>query len=298
MVPSRKNPGVIVFGATGLLGSVLCPFLTSSGFSVLGQSRGSRADISIDPLNFAQLTGVIDEYAPDAIVNLIAATSVERCEDDVLGAFVANVMVPQLLGEAVARARQRGVAPHLLHVSTDHLYAGPGPHREAGARPCNVYALTKYAGELAVDPGRSTILRTNFVGRSKVAGRASLSDWVVQSLRAGKQISVYQDVMFSALHVTTLCRYIALALQAKGVGIFNVGCSDGCSKAQFAIELARHLDLDARLLILSTYGWTQRRVARPLDMRMDASAFEERFNVTMPAIAEQIRITAQEYSHV
>ena len=33
-------------------------------------------------------------------------------------------------------------------------------------------------------------------------------------------------------------------------------------------------------------------------MRMDTGAFETRFGATMPAIAEQIKITAQEYSHV
>ena len=46
----------------------------------------------------------------------------------------------------------------------------------------NYYAFSKYAGELAAIQVPSTILRTNFVGRSKVSHRESLTDWVYYSL--------------------------------------------------------------------------------------------------------------------
>lgn len=146
------------------------------------------------------------------MVNLAAATDVDRCENDPQWAYQANV------GTVVAfvrAARVLSLWPHLVHISTDQVYDGIGPHCEDAALPCNVYALSKFTAELAVREHPSKILRTNFFGLSRSPKRRSFSDWIVGSLRAAEPITVFEDVMFSALHIDSLCDVIVRALETR-----------------------------------------------------------------------------------
>ena len=54
----------------------------------------------------------------------------------------------------------------LLHLSTDQVYSGKGPHRENFTYPINNYGKTKLKGERFVKKINGCILRTNFVGKS------------------------------------------------------------------------------------------------------------------------------------
>ena len=286
---------VLVLGAYGMLGSSLCRRLVDDGYTVLRQGRGINAELTIDPTDGDEVADLIKRHPVDAIVNLIAATNVDHCEDDPQGAYRANVLVVEALTQAI---RGYGsLSPHLIHISTDQVYDGLGPHVEGRIAPCNVYALSKLAGELTASKVGSTVLRTNFFGHSQCAGRASLSDWIVSSLRAGQQITVFDDVLFSALHIDTLCTAIELAVRTGHIGKFNVGCRNGYSKARLAFGLAERLGLDCELMTIGRAQDMKLRARRPLDMRMDTTQFERTFCFAAPTFESQIDLAAQEYSH-
>ena len=278
-----------------MLGSYLCRRLLVNGHNVLRQGRRANAELTIDPTDTDAMDDLIAEHPVDAIVNLIAATNVDQCEDDPQSAYRANVQVVEALTQAISS--NSSLSPHLVQISTDHVYDGPGPHVEDHIAPCNVYALSKLAGELTAARVGATVLRTNFFGRSQCSGRTSLSDWIVSSLRAGQQITVFDDVLFSALHIDTLCMAIEMAVHSRHKGTFNVGCRDGCSKAYLALGLAQRLGLDCNLLTMGSALDMKFRARRPLDMRMDTTHFKQTFRFTAPTFESQIDLTAQEYRH-
>jgi dTDP-4-dehydrorhamnose reductase len=142
-----------------------------------------------------------------------------------------------------------------------------------------------------------TVLRTNLFGRSHAPVRASFSDWIVNSLRTGTRMTVFDDVFFSALHLNSLSDVIACAVQQRRVGVFNAGCSDGISKAEFAFRLAEKVGLDRSLMALGQSRGAELKARRPLDMRMDSSAFERAFGMKAPTMESQIDIAAMEYLH-
>lgn len=249
----------------------------------------------LDPLDAAALRACITGGGFDAVVNLAAATNVDRCEDDPQGAFIANVRVVELLAEALA-AVDGPRAPHLVQVSSDQVYDGAGPHSEPQASPCNVYALSKYAGELAAAKIGATVLRTNLFGRSHAVGRTSLSDWVVSSLRSHAPITVFDDVLFSPLHTDTLTDVIERAIRERHAGTFNAGASNGLSKADFAIALAARLGLPTGSMTVGKSSGAKLRARRPLDMRMNTSLLERTFGINAPTLESQIDIAAKEYS--
>lgn len=285
---------VLILGAQGLLGCSLSSYLERHGIQVFRQSRKPGSEVSIDPTDSGALQRTLESIAPDAVVNLIALTDVDQCEGNTLQAYEANVRVVETFGEAL---RKSGHKAHFIQVSTDHLYGGTGPHPEDAVAPCNVYALSKLAGEYAALAFPCTILRTNFFGKSRCNTRTSLTDWIVKSLKAGTNITVFDDVLISALHIDTLCRAILHTIHARLPGTFNLGCSDGCSKAHLALTLAGHLGLDASLMRVGSSTSVPMRTQRPTDMRLDVRKFTASFGFELPTIDSQIFLAAQEYTN-
>jgi dTDP-4-dehydrorhamnose reductase len=283
---------VLVVGARGMLGASLCPLLEAAGHDLLRQSRAEGLDLQFDPADVEAWRLILSDRHPEAVVNLAAATDVDRCEDDPQWAYDANVS-PVLA--FVRAARDTGSSAHFVHISTDQLYDGVGPHAEGAVRPCNVYALTKLAAELVALEYPSTILRTNFFGASRSPERRSFSDWIVGSLRTGSPITVFDEVLFSALHLDSLCEVIARAIEMRLCGIFNVGTADGISKADFAFELAKQLGLSTVSMRVGSVTEVCLRARRPLDMRLNPTRFEHAFGIPSPTMSEEINHTVRDY---
>ena len=95
--------------------------------------------------------------------------------------------------------------PHLIHISTDQVYSGNGPHLEINPNPVNVYGMTKLKGESIFDAMPSTVIRTNFFGKSLISKRKSFTDWLFNSVKAKESITVFNDVFFNPLSIRSLC---------------------------------------------------------------------------------------------
>lgn len=287
---------VIVFGASGLLGASLVPVLRTRGYTVLAQSRGPGADLCLDPSNRTEVADVLALHRPVAVVNLVAATNVDQCETQTELAWQANAGVVAAIAEGIhALGNAPAARPHLVHISTDQVYDGPGPHAEDEVHPINVYGLTKYTGELLAERVGATILRSNFYGRSRCVGRVSFSDWLVRSLREKTPITVFDDVKFSAIHIGTLCEFIARSIELRPAGIFNAGCRDGISKAGFALALAHALGLPTDNVKVGSSADAALKARRPVDMTLQVARLEAVLNLQCPNMLNEIQHTAKEY---
>ena len=289
---------VIVFGASGLLGASLLPVIRACGYTALAQSRSPGADLCLDPSNRAEVAAVLALHRPVAVVNLVAATNVDQCETQTELAWQANVgVVAAIAGGILALGNAPASRPHLVHISTDQVYDGPGPHAEDEVHPINVYGLSKYTGELLAERVGATILRSNFYGRSRCVGRVSFSDWLVRSLREKTQITVFDDVKFSAIHIDTLCGYIARSIELRPSGVFNAGCRDGISKAGFALALAHALGLPTDNVKVGTSADLDLKARRPADMTLSVARLEAAFNLQCPNMLSEIERTSKEYHY-
>lgn len=287
---------VIVFGASGLLGSSLIPALRACGHTVFAQSRDAGADLCLDPSDRGAVAECLARHRPSAVINLVAATNVDQCETQTEVAWQANAGVVAAIAESIlALNNDSSSRPHLVHISTDQVYDGRGPHIEDEVHPINVYGITKYTGELLAERVGATVLRTNFYGRSRSAGRVSFTDWLVQNLREKTPITVFKDVKFSAIHINTLCYYIARSIVLRPAGIFNAGCRDGISKADFAIAFARALLLPTENVRLGTSADVALKARRPLDMTLQVARLEAALDLQCPNMINEIQYTAKEY---
>lgn len=281
---------ILVFGASGLLGPVLCQRLREAGHAVTGFRRSSAASCGTEREMASAFASTIERVAPECVINLIAATNVDQCESDMAHAALLNCFVPQLLVDLCKRGE------HLIHVSSDQVYEGNGPHGESSVRPVNAYALTKFIGEYPVVRAGGCVLRTNFFGKSHTPSRTSLSDWLVSAGRSSQPSNVFEDVWFSPLGMASLSAAILRAVEMRLAGLFNVGAADGVSKAAFARLLFKSLNLDERLLSPVSINSVELKAPRPKDMRMDSSHFSRVSGFELPTVRKEIQDEAARYA--
>ena len=285
---------VLVTGATGLLGCILVPFLRSRGHQVICAGYSRVSDLNIDLTNYEKVVHALDHANPKVIVNLTALTDVDRCETHPNEAYLLNVKTVENL--CVWMKTIMGRDCHLVQISTDQVYDGPGPHSEDELSICNYYAMSKLAGEFVAATVSHTILRTNFVGRSQRDGRVSLTDWLYLALRDNTPVNIFNDVIFSPLAINTLCDCIERSVVERPNGVFNLGSRYGMSKADFAFAFATALGFQTNNLRRVNASSRLKMVARrPADMRMNSERFERLMGLKLPRLEHEINLIAQDY---
>lgn len=287
---------IFITGATGLLGSTLVPQFRSYGQMVVTHAHQSEADYSFSLTDRDKTFALLEKLRPNIIINLVGLTSVERCQERPNESYLINTQIVENLASWILKS---GVNCHLIQISTDQVYDGEGPHAENMVNITNNYAFSKYAGELAAAWVPSTILRTNFVGRSKVGNRESLTDWVYSSLTSGRHVQVLNDVYFSPLSMSTLVEMIDIVIEKKPIGVFNLGSHGGMTKADFDFAFAEHLRLPTTFMTrIDSSQATFLKAYRPKDMRMNISKFESALGIKLPNLLDQIKSIAGEYDEV
>jgi len=285
---------ICVIGGNGMLGRSLLPYLQSAGYQVfcLVREKICQTDIEIDYGNKDSVSYVLNDIKPSHILNLAAMTNVDECEINPNGAYEANVRVVELVCNWI---RQAGDC-HLVQISTDQVYDGLGPHSEGSVKLLNYYSFSKYSGELAASNVPSTIIRTNFFGKSKSPSRKSFSDWAFSALSREDNISVFNDVFFSPLSLESLCGFIKLIIDKPLIGTFNVGSECGLSKADFVFKFAEILNLSTKNVSITSCENMNLTARRPTDMRMDYSRLKDAYgDIVLPTLADEIQKVAVSY---
>jgi dTDP-4-dehydrorhamnose reductase len=251
------------------------------------------SDLNINLTSYEQAARALDDVKPAVIINLVALTNVDRCETNQQEAYLLNVRSVENLCDWIKIA---GQSCHLIQISTDQVYDGPGPHAEGDITICNFYAMSKLSGEFVARTAPSTILRTNFVGRSLCEGRASLTDWLNGALIDQTEVNVFEDVMFSPLAISTLCDCIERCIVERPLGVFNLGSREGMSKADFAFAFAAARGLETtNFKRVNSRSNTTLVARRPADMRMNSGRFEAYMDTKLPLLVDEIYRIADQY---
>lgn len=295
--------GILVTGASGLLGLNLALEAARSGHQVFGivNSHALLTDafqvIVADLLAPGALERLLEETRPDWVIHCAALAEVDACEANPGLARQLNSDLPGKLAKIVARGGAR-----LVYISTDAVFDGQrGDYSEIDPpNPLSVYAQTKLAGERAVakeDPD-AIIARVNLYGWS-LSGKRSLAEFFFYNLQAKKPVKGFTDVFFCPLLVNDLA-YILLKMLSAGLsGLYHVVSSQGISKFDFGVALARRFGLDETLIAptLVEHGGLQAARSPRLTLRSDklALALGEPLPPLSPGLERFYTLYQQEY---
>jgi dTDP-4-dehydrorhamnose reductase len=285
---------LVVLGSEGMLGRSIVPILKEYGYELITVSKNSSCDFNADLTDRNQLINLLNKLQPKTILNLTALTNIEYCEVDINSAYKINVGIVENIAYWLCCNQNKS---HLVQISTDHIYDGNGHSNESSVVIRNVYGLTKYAGELAAAKSSSSIIRLNFLGRSKLNEKKSLTDWIYSSSLNRSSIEVFDNIYFCPLSYQSLVKILHLIIQTRILGVYNVGCKNGLSKAKFAYKFLDKLGMPTRNMIETNYDIYRHgiNVKRPFDMRMCVQKIENALGIKMPTIDAVIDDVAKEY---
>ena len=258
---------VFVTGAKGQLGHDVMNELAKRGLEGIG------VDVEeMDITDAGACERVIKEAAPDAVIHCAAYTAVDAAEDNRDLCHMVN-------GEGtkhIAKVCGELDIP-MMYISTDYVFNGqgerpwePDDHRE----PLNVYGLTKYEGEIAVEQ----LLKKYFIVRIAWVFGLNGKNFIKTMLRLGKErgaVSVVDDQIGSPTYTYDLARLLVDMIQTDRYGRYHATNEGLCSWYEFACEIFRQAGMDEVKVTPVDSASYPAKAKRPFNSRMSKEKLTE-----------------------
>jgi GDP-4-dehydro-6-deoxy-D-mannose reductase len=247
---------VLVTGAAGFVGSWLVPALVARGHAVFAAGQpghGAPEDglgaewVGMDVTSADSVSAAVERAAPDAVFHLAGQASVGDSFRDPLGTWDVNATGTLRLAHALPKGAR------LLLVSSAEAY-GSVPETEQPisedrpVRPCNPYAASKAAAEMAaLQAGESVGIQVVVARSFNHTGpgqdpRFAVASWARQLavIRAGGAEPVLHVGNLSArrdlLDVRDVVRaYLTLMADGRPGSVYNV-CSGGARSMREVVD--------------------------------------------------------------
>lgn len=220
----------------------------------------------IDLGSVDHLSKTFEAIHPKLVVHTVGLANVEKCEADPDLARHINVELAANVAKVCAK-----FATPLVHVSTDHLFAGNLPlvDEMQPTAPINVYGQTKAEAELRVLEAhpQAVVMRTNFFGWGP-SYRRSFSDTIIDALRAGKALTLFEDAFYTPILIEVAAKAAHDLIDLKAAGIFHVVGDERISKYEFGLALADRFGLNPGLIQPGSIADQPQLVKRPQDMSL------------------------------
>ena len=279
---------ILLTGVSGQVGGALRPLLAAAGTVMAPLS--SEFDLSKPET----LTGQLNDFRPDLIVNPAAYTAVDRAEDQRELCFLVNAKGPEVIAQWAAKHR----VP-LIHFSTDYVFDGSGdaPRREdSPTGPTSVYGESKLAGDMAIMAagGPHLIARTSWV---YAAEGTNFLRTIARLACERKELRIVADQIGAPTTARAIGSAVAdivlpnLAnlndLFAQEGGVVNVACAGETSWHEFASAIVDGLrdhgvELQVEAVIPIATADFPTKAKRPSNSRLDLSRLKDEFGLIMP----------------
>lgn len=246
----------LVTGAGGALGTDVVGVLKMYGEDIVACDRAA-----LDVTSGESVQSVLDDVAPDIVVNCAAYTAVDAAETNEEAAFLVNADGPDLLARWCMDNESR-----LVHVSTDYVFAGRAstPYDEdTPVAPRSAYGRSKAAGERAVlsSGAEAFVVRTAWVYG---AVGANFVKTMARLARERDTVSVVDDQIGSPTWSLHLARgLVALGVSSAPPGLYHCTSAGEASWFVFARAIFAELGLDPARVEPTTTDAFPRPAARP-----------------------------------
>lgn len=265
---------ILVFGASGFIGSHVSALLRRCGERVVGTyATRPRAGLVHFDLQDPRLErpGLPLGDATHAVICASCVTDMDQCARD--NATVYRIDVEGVCS-LLAQLLQRGIVPVFL--SSDHVFDGTrGNYVEDDVpKPAMVYGKHKLLVErfLRDQPRPYVIARLGKVfGRDPNDGTL-LTRWIEQ-LERGEHLRCATDQRFSPSCVTDIARALHRIVSRRLTGLYHVASPESFSRYELARLVQRTLDIRTGHVEPCSIRDFPFLEARPLDISLDSRAF-------------------------
>ena len=255
---------VLVTGVKGQLGHDVMDELAAKGIEGIG------VDVEeMDITDAAACEKVITEAKPDAVIHCAAYTAVDAAEDNVELCRKVNAEGTRNIAKVC-----KSLDIKMMYISTDYVFNGeglrpwePDDHRE----PLNVYGLTKYEGEIAVEQN----LEKFFIVRIAWVFGVNGKNFIKTMLNVGKthdEVRVVNDQIGTPTYTLDLARLLVDMVETDKYGYYHATNEGGyISWYDFTKEIYAQAGLSTKVTPVTTAEYGISKAARPFNSRLDKS---------------------------
>lgn len=277
-------PGkILIVGGDSEIASAATAHLRSIGLGVVATTR--RADRVGNDRPFLDLGRPVDDWPiPDGVSAACFCAAIARladCARDLEGSARVNVTGTVALADKLL-ARDIPV----LFLSTDKVFDGNRPQVSADTPPCPVseYGRQKAAAEAALGERMREGAPAAILRLAKVVspGMELLRQWIA-SLRAGKPIRAFEDMMMAPTPVALVAQAIERLLTEPNTGIFQLTGPRDVAYSGVALHIAHRFGADSALVeAVSAYSAGLPAGSTAPNTTLDSSALRERYTIAVP----------------
>lgn len=288
---------ILITGGSGLL-AINWASVTRANFNTVLGFHKSKVYLdgvettAIDLDSRKDLLNQIKEINPDVVIHTAGLTNVDLCQENPKLAHYVNCSLSANVAFVCKELKVK-----LVHISTDHLFSGIRPMLDEMAcpEPLNEYAVSKFEAEKSIQEfcPDALIIRTNFFGWGHLR-RQSFSDWIIENLKQGQEISLFDDVFYSPIIVEELAYCVHDLLEKNAFGIFNVVSSERISKYEFGNYVCEVFGLSKQLVKSLSIASKELSAARPKDMSLCNEKLKNTIGRVVPSIFSQIELLKQQ----
>ena len=222
---------VAIFGAKGRLGQALITCITEQGHEVFAYSR---ENFNVD--EFLNKDQKIKAHM-DVVINAIAITDVDRCEENPAFAQKINAQFPLELARYCDLKNIK-----LIHISTDYVFSGDntGHYSEYSTpEPICAYGASKLQGEigvLSIENNRNLVIRTAWLFDLH---KSNFLTWILGEMNSNKElIKVVADQYGSPTSTLFLAKKISELIGSDANNILHLTNLGEASWYQMAQDIA------------------------------------------------------------
>lgn len=285
---------VLVTGAAGMLGATLVDQWQNK-YDVFATDKEEFLDnpasrfIPFD-LSSKSYGGLIDWAQPDVIIHCSAITNVDYCEKHPELTMAVN-------GKSVYTFLQSGA--RVVFISSDAVY--PDDLRMASEEdetgPENIYGKSKELGEKYIESaGRPNIsIRTTIVGINKNPLKQGFVEWIINSVKNRKEITLFDDALFMPISIWSLAEELEWIIDNNIFGIINIVGNNPVTKFDFGVNLCKKLGYDSQFIKRDSIKNFRFNAKRSKDQTLDTSKYKMLSNRNLPTIEYTIDQIAKHY---
>lgn len=286
---------LLVVGSNGLLGSTVVSASRHRNWTVSGTYHSTRPDFDVSLQQFdlrdhQAFDGILDEYAPDTVVNCAAMTDVDACETEPDRAHALNGEAP---GALAAACERRGI--DFVHISTDYVFDGSARdsyEESAETNPLQVYGESKLAGEQAVqeESTAALIARLSFVwGVHRSTGELTgFPAWVRDRLRASEPVPLFTDQWVTPTRAGQAADTLLDLIARDTAGLYHVACTSCVTPYGFGEVLADHVGTGTESLQEGSMDDIEREATRPTYSCLAVGNVEAALGRPQPTVGEDV----------
>ena len=229
---------ILITGSTGLLGSE-CKRVLSQEHEVVAPDK-----IEMDITSWDGVISNLEKIGPDVVLNCVAFTDVDACEEEDFIVKKINIEGPRNLAQCSARYDCR-----FFHISSDYVFDGqktiPQPYFEDDSlNPLSAYGRSKLESEIAVreNSPNYVIVRTSWL--YGITGKCLIKTIIDHAVhKKDVVLRLVDDQIGSPTWAYRLALQIREILNVDGVGTYHATSEGYCTPFELGLFLIEKLGL-------------------------------------------------------